>query len=164
MYKLILVSESNYFASAVDLPSVLLLHLSIQVYLDVRVLSVLWSVTHEPYMGPIGWHALDVHFSFYTFHSSLVLSLTVRTVEKYILLLSTDNWGLQVFLLSTLQVFSEDELERLLCGEQDNWDVCAFSCKYAENKITLCRTRLLLLEVNIPIASLKGASPHCYYT
>ncbi|XP_047044350.1 E3 ubiquitin-protein ligase UPL4-like [Lolium rigidum] len=28
----------------------------------------------------------------------------------------------QVFPLSTLQVFSEDELERLLCGEQDNWD------------------------------------------
>uniref|UniRef100_A0ACD5U1W4 Uncharacterized protein n=1 Tax=Avena sativa TaxID=4498 RepID=A0ACD5U1W4_AVESA len=28
----------------------------------------------------------------------------------------------QVFPLSALQVFSEDELERLLCGEQDNWD------------------------------------------
>ncbi|KAE8812510.1 E3 ubiquitin-protein ligase UPL4 [Hordeum vulgare] len=28
----------------------------------------------------------------------------------------------QVFPLSTLRVFSEDELERLLCGEQDNWD------------------------------------------
>ena len=85
MYKLILVSESNYFASAVDLLSVLLLHLSIQVYLDVRLLSVLWSVTNEPYMGPIGCHALDVNFSFYTFHSSLVLSLTARTVEKSIL-------------------------------------------------------------------------------
>ena len=32
---------------------------------------------------------------------------------------------LQVFPLSALRVFSEDELERLLCGEQDNWDVCA---------------------------------------
>ncbi|CAM0955142.1 unnamed protein product [Alopecurus aequalis] len=28
----------------------------------------------------------------------------------------------QVFPLSALRVFSEDELERLLCGEQDNWD------------------------------------------
>ncbi|KAF0923852.1 hypothetical protein E2562_007711 [Oryza meyeriana var. granulata] len=28
----------------------------------------------------------------------------------------------EVFPLSTLQVFSEDELERLLCGEQDTWD------------------------------------------
>ncbi|KQK05853.1 E3 ubiquitin-protein ligase UPL4 [Brachypodium distachyon] len=28
----------------------------------------------------------------------------------------------EVFPLSTLRVFSEDELERFLCGEQDNWD------------------------------------------
>ncbi|KAL5231047.1 hypothetical protein ABZP36_029823 [Zizania latifolia] len=32
----------------------------------------------------------------------------------------------EVFLLSTLQVFSEAELERLICGEQDTWDVSAF--------------------------------------
>lgn len=33
---------------------------------------------------------------------------------------------LQVFPLNKLQVFSEDELERLLCGEQDTWDVCIY--------------------------------------
>lgn len=30
----------------------------------------------------------------------------------------------QVFPLRDLQIFTEDELERLLCGEQDTWDVC----------------------------------------
>jgi E3 ubiquitin-protein ligase TRIP12 len=28
----------------------------------------------------------------------------------------------EVFPLNKLQVFSEDELDRLLCGEQDTWD------------------------------------------
>lgn len=35
---------------------------------------------------------------------------------------------LQVFPLQTLQIFTEYEIERLLCGEQETWVVCIGSC------------------------------------
>ena len=34
-------------------------------------------------------------------------------------------WSVQVFQLSSLQIFSEDELEYLLCGRRELWTVRA---------------------------------------
>lgn len=36
----------------------------------------------------------------------------------------------QVFPIEHLQIFTEEELERLLCGERDSWDVCILSLKF----------------------------------
>ena len=33
---------------------------------------------------------------------------------------------LQVFPIKYLQIFTEAELEKLLCGERDSWAVCRF--------------------------------------
>lgn len=35
----------------------------------------------------------------------------------------------QVFPIEHLQIFTEKELERLLCGEHDSWAVCIISLK-----------------------------------
>jgi hypothetical protein len=35
----------------------------------------------------------------------------------------------QVFPIEHLQIFTEEELERLLCGERDSWAVCILSLK-----------------------------------
>lgn len=32
----------------------------------------------------------------------------------------------QVFPIEHLQIFTEEELERLLCGERDSWAVCIY--------------------------------------
>ncbi|XP_006655387.2 E3 ubiquitin-protein ligase UPL4 isoform X1 [Oryza brachyantha] len=52
---------------------------------------------------------------------SFVVDATVRTGIARQLEAFKSGFN-EVFPLSTLQVFSEDELERLLCGEQDTWD------------------------------------------
>lgn len=33
---------------------------------------------------------------------------------------------MQVFALKTFKMFTEKEMERILCGEQDSWAVCIF--------------------------------------
>ena len=37
---------------------------------------------------------------------------------------------LQVFPIKHLQIFTEEELEKLLCGERDSWAVCIFHLSY----------------------------------
>jgi hypothetical protein len=37
----------------------------------------------------------------------------------------------QVFPIEHLQIFTEEELERLLCGERDSWAVCILSLNFS---------------------------------
>ena len=37
---------------------------------------------------------------------------------------------LQVFPIKHLEIFTEEELEKLLCGERDSWAVCIFHLSY----------------------------------